>query len=451
MPTVPNPEKPVLTVGAPARPPETHGRRTNAAPTHPLQPNRQPKLLRNPQFVRLWAVGWMTGTMMWLEMLVIALLALELTNSPFLVSFTFFVRFIPMLFGLGMGVISERINRKYLLAAGLGLQAAVSAVLAILIITESLEYWHLAAGSFLVGAVMASEFPVRRTLIGEVVNRTSIGRAISLEQTTNSLFRMLGPFIGGLFLVTIGAQGGFLLGVVLYSAGMLISLTMKYRRPTALQQVTGARIQVVEGIRYVSRSQLLVGTLAVTLVLNVFGFPYLSQQPLVGRQELGVSDVLIGVMQSVEGAGAFVGAALIAIFARPRHYTNIYLWGSLLFLVAIVLFSQSNTYWLTLVILFFAGMGMSGFATMQSAIMIYVSSPAMRGRVLGAVAVVIGIGPFGQLGIGLLANILDPATAVLITASVGIAGMVAVFFIYPVLRNFSTLERGPADPESRSE
>ena len=386
----------------------------------------------------------MTGTMMWLEMLVIALLALELTDSPFLVSFTFFLRFIPMLFGYGMGVVSERMNRKYLMIAGLALQAAVSAVIASLIITGSLEYWHLAAGSFLIGAVMAGEFPIRRTMIAEVVDRRSIGRAISLEQTSNSLFRMLGPFIGGVFLATIGAQGGFLLGVALYSIGAIIALSMKYR-PEALQQIQSARFQVVEGVRYISRSQLLVGTLAVTLVLNVFAFPYMSQQPIVARLELGVSDVLIGVMQSVEGAGAFLGAALIAIFARPRHYTNIYMWGSLLFLVAIVAFSRSNTYWLTLVILFFGGAGMSGFATMQSAIMIYVSSPAMRGRALGAVAVFIGIGPFGQLGIGLLASILDPATAVLIVASIGIAAMVSVFFVFPIMRNSAALERDSAD------
>ena len=414
--------------------------------THPLQSNRQPKLLRNPQFIRLWAVGWVTGTMMWLEMLVIALLALELTDSPFLVSFTFFLRFIPMLFGFGMSVIAERINRKYLMTAGLGLQAAVSAALATLIITGSLEYWHLAAGSFLIGAVMASEFPVRRTMIAEVVGRSSIGRAISLEQTTNSLFRILGPFIGGLFLVTTGAQGGFLLGVALYSIGALISLTLKYRRPEVLQEIPSPKTQVVEGVRYISRSQLMIGTLAVTLVLNVFGFPYLSQQPIVGRQELMVSDVLIGVMLSVEGVGAFLGAVLIAIFARPRHYTRIYMWGSLLFLVAIVLFSRSDMYWVTLVVLFFAGVGMSGFATMQSAIMIHASSPAMRGRALGAVAVFIGIGPFGQLGIGLLASALDPATAVLITASLGIAGMVAVFFIYPIMRKSGTLEREPVGP-----
>ena len=66
----------------------------------------QPTLLRNGAFLRLWSVGWMTGTMMWLEMLVVALVTLELTNSPFLVSLTFFLRFLPMLFGFGIGVIA---------------------------------------------------------------------------------------------------------------------------------------------------------------------------------------------------------------------------------------------------------------------------------------------------------------------------------------------------------
>jgi MFS family permease len=382
----------------------------------------------------------MTGTMMWLEMLVIALLALELTNSPFLVSVTFFLRFLPMLFGFGLGIIAERLNRKYLMAGGLAVQATVSAVLAILIINDMIEYWHLALGSFFIGAVMASEFPVRRTMIGEVVSRKNIGRAISLEQTGNSLFRILGPFIGGVFLATIGAQGGFILGVVLYSIGIVIALSMKYSRPLSGALPAGPKTQVIEGIRYIRRSQVMIGTLGVTLILNVFGFSYMSQQPIVAKQVLQVSDVLIGVLQSVEGAGAFLGAALIAIFARPRHYTRIYMWGSVVYLISIALFSQSETYWVTLIILFFGGIGMSGFATMQSAIMIYVASPEMRGRVLGSVAVFIGLGPLGQLGIGALASILDPATAVLVTASIGIVFMFIAFIIYPAMNKSESLE-----------
>lgn len=382
----------------------------------------------------------MTGTMMSLEMLVIALLALELTDSPFLVSITFFLRFLPMLFGFGLGVLAERLNRKHLMAGGLAVQATVSAALAFLTISDLIQYWHLALGSFLIGAVMASEFPVRRTMIGEVVSRTNVGRAISLEQTTNSLFRILGPFIGGVFLSTIGAQGGFLLGVVLYSVALVVALSMKYSRPTASDHLARPKTQVIEGIRYIRRSQVMIGTLGVTLIINVFGFSYMSQQPIVAKQVLMVSDVLIGVMQSVEGAGAFIGAALIAVFARPRHYTRIYMWGSVLYLISIIIFSQSETYWVTLIILFFGGIGMSGFATMQSAIMIYVASPEMRGRVLGSVAVFIGLGPLGQLGIGLLASVLNPSTAVLITASTGIVFMFISFVLYPAMNKSASIE-----------
>jgi MFS family permease len=141
-------------------------------------------------------------------------------------------------------------------------------------------------------------------------------------------------------------------------------------------------------------------------------------------------------LQSVEGAGAFFGALLAVIFVRPRHYVRVYVGGSLLFLVAIVLFSQSDTYWLSLVILFFGGIGMSWFATMQSTIMIYTASPEMRSRVLGSVAVFIGIGPFGQLGIGALATIYSPPTAVLIVASLGIIGMAATLLAFPAMRRF---------------
>ncbi len=387
----------------------------------------------------------MTGTMMWLEMLIIALLVLELTDSPFLVSVAFFLRFLPMLFGFVIGVTAERLNRKFLMIGGLIVQATVSAILASLVIADLIQYWHLALGSFLLGTVIASEFPVRRTMIGEVVSRANVGRAVSLEQTTNSLLRILGPFAGGVFMATIGAQGGFLLGLVLYSIGIVIALSLKYQRPVQTDVLAGPKTQIVEGIRYIRKSQVMIGTLGVTLIFNVFGFSYVSQQPVIAKQVLQVSDVLIGILQSVEGAGAFLGAALIVIFAKPHHYTRIYMWGSLLYLIAIVLFSQSEIYWVSLIILFVGGIGMSGFATMQSAIMIYAASPEMRGRVLGSVAVFIGIGPFGQLGIGLLATVLNPATAVLITASSGIVCMFIAFVIFPAMNKPTALETDAAN------
>ena len=371
---------------------------------------------------------------MWLEMLVIPLLTLELTDSPFLVSLVFFLRFVPMLFGFGLGVLSERINRKHLLVSGLIVQAATALTWALLALTGSIEFWHLAVGSFLIGIVMTSDFPVRRTMMGEIVDRSQIGRAMSLEMTSSSFFRILGPFAGGVLLGTVGAYGGFLLAALLYLAGLIIAVSTNYLQPLTTERDTSTKTQMTQGINYIRRNEIIIGTLVVTLVVNAFGFSYMSQQPVVARQVLEVSDVLIGVLQSVEGVGMFLGAALVTIFARPHQYIRIYMGSSLLYLLTITLFSQSNTYWASLLILFLSGIGMSGFAAMQSAIMVYTSSQEMRGRVMGSVTMFIGFGPLGALGIGMLAGFYSIATAVMITACIGIACTLIVFILYPSMR-----------------
>jgi len=371
---------------------------------------------------------------MWLEMLVVPLLTLELTDSPFLVSLVFFLRFVPMLFGFGLGVLSERINRKHLLTSGLIVQAATALTWALLAVTGSIEFWHLAVGSFLIGIVMTSDFPVRRTMMGEIVDRSQVGRAMSLEMTSSSFFRILGPFAGGVLLGTVGAHGGFLLAALLYLVGLIIAVSTNYLQPLSTERYTSPKTQMTQGISYIRRNEIIIGTLVVTLIVNAFGFSYMSQQPVVARQVLEVSDVLIGVLQSVEGVGMFLGAALVTIFARPHQYIRIYMGSSLLYLLTITLFSQSNTYWASLLILFLSGIGMSGFAAMQSAIMVYTSSQEMRGRVMGSVTMFIGFGPLGALGIGMLAGFYTIATAVMITACIGIACTLIVFIVYPSMR-----------------
>jgi MFS family permease len=389
----------------------------------------------------LWAIGGFTSTMMWLDMLVIALLTLDLTDSPFLVSLTFFLRFTPMLFGFGIGVIADRMNRKHLMVFGLVVQIGVSAVLTTLVIVDAIEFWHLAVGAFFTGAVMASEFPVRRTMIGEVVDPDRVGRAISLESGTSAGSRILGPIVGGTLFATIGPQGGFMVGVVLYSVALFVALSMRYQPPQIEAVRAGAVQQIREGVSYIRGSRLMVGVLVITLLMNLFGFPYVSQQPVVAREDLMVNDVLVGALASIEGLGSFIGAALIVAFARPKHYTRIYLYGSVLFLVAILVFSRSDWYWFSFVTVFFGGFGMASFAAMQSAIMIYVASPAMRARVMGSVAMFIGLGPIGQINIGLLADFIDPRTAILITGGIGLFTVMVAGVMTPILRSSRAMEQ----------
>lgn len=391
-------------------------------------------VFKNPEFRRLWVIGAFGGTMRWLDTLVLALVAYDMTGDPFLVSLTFFFRMAPMLFGVGLGIVADRLNRKYFLVIGLVLQSFIAAVMASLLIADVLMYWQLAVATFLSGIIWASEFPVRRTLIGELVHSERLGRAMSLDSATNAFSRIIGPFTGGVFMATIGPEGAYITGIVLFLMAALVATTLKYARPVATTSGAGVIADLAEGVRYIRASQLMVGTLVVTMLMNVFAFPYMSQQPIIARETLEVGDVLVGLLNSVEGMGSVLGAILIATYARPRHYSRIYLYGSMLFLVGIFLFSQSSWYWVSFGIVFMGGFGMSAFGTMQSTIMASAASPEMRGRVMGTVAVFIGTGPVGQINVGIMAGMYDPQTAILVTSLLGGATVVASAFAFPILR-----------------
>jgi MFS family permease len=108
--------------------------------------------------------------------------------------------------------------------------------------------------------------------------------------------------------------------------------------------------------------------------------------------------------------------------------------------VAILVFSRSELYWVSFVTVFFGGFGMASFAAMQSAIMIYSASPVMRARVMGSVAMFIGLGPIGQINIGLLADLIDPRTAILITGGIGLFTVMVAGIMIPILRSSRAME-----------
>ena len=115
--------------------------------------------------------------------------------------------------------------------------------------------------------------------------------------------------------------------------------------------------------------------------------------PVLGAEKLMIDPVLVGALISVEGLGATLGALTIAATAQPRHFTRIYTYASISFLVVIAAFALVPYYWLAIPLLFIGGFGMSGFGTMQSIIVVSSTRPEMRGRVLGVLAVAIGSGP----------------------------------------------------------
>jgi MFS family permease len=171
--------------------------------------------------------------------------------------------------------------------------------------------------------------------------------------------------------------------------------------------------------------------LIITIVMNIFGFPYQHMVPVIGAETLEVGPLLIGILLATEGLGATTGSLVIALKARPGGYTKIYAVGSVLFLTSILGFSLMPSFWMALPILLIGGFSMSGFATMQSIIVISSTPTEIRGRVLGVLAASIGTGPLGALLVGGLAVWWGANNAVTAISLAGLTLTVISLLVWP--------------------
>jgi MFS family permease len=155
----------------------------------------------------------------------------------------------------------------------------------------------------------------------------------------------------------------------------------------------------------------------------VFGWPFTSMIPVIGQDSLQLGAGGIGILVSMDGIGAFCGALLIAFYARPVHYTRLYIGGVIGYLAMLIVFALSPNVPLAGAVLLLTGLTGSAFSVMQ-ATLIYLAAPAeMRSRLYGVLSVCIGVGPLGFLWLGLLAELIGAPAA---TAVTGILGLVAL-------------------------
>ena len=411
-------------------PPDTPSTETAITPRpHPLA------LLGERTFFALWLTGAMIAVVRWLEVLAIAVFAFDHTGSALVLSVLLLLRMIPMsVVGFWVALVAERIGSRRLLLLMLAAMILVSLVLAGLVIHDDIEIWHLAIGVFLSGCLGAADMPVRRTMLGEVAGLERVGPAMALDSSTNHITRLLGPTMGGVALVTVGLEGAFALSASLYAIGICLLLMVPGDEPS--RPTVGASIvrNLIEGVRLARDSRMIVGVLLITVIYNICGFPFLSMVPVIGKDVLGLGPVEVGLLVGAEGAGAFVGAMFIVVFARTSWFLRIYLYGTTLGLTMILLFGLSDTTLLSSMAMPIVGLGGAGFGSMQSAIIFSAAPPHLRAHLMGVLVVCIGVSPVGYLQLGLLADWLGASAAVTIVAVEGLLAMALVVLRYPEIR-----------------
>lgn len=364
-------------------------------------------VLRQHSFRYFFSSSILWWFSVWVDFLVIGWIALELTDSPFLVSVVSFFRMIPLLLtGLFAGIIIDRFGRRRIIVTAQLLHASIAAMMALLFFLELVVYWHLAASAFAFGILWSIDFPARRVLIPDLVGKEMTADAVMCEGVAVNGARLIGPLAAGFVLHMAGPLGCYL---VLFSVS-LISFTFLRLLPSgdlsceALPKAYSPWKQLRDGLSYVRRHQVILAVILITMVLNYCCFPYMTLLPVFVRDVLFHGPKELGLIGMATGIGALPGIFLVYQLKKVVSAGMIYSIGSISFSLALVAFAMSTSFSLSFFLLVIVGIGHACFGMMQAILVLNSATDQMRNHAMGLVVLAIGMGPLGKLQMGAIAS-----------------------------------------------
>ena len=154
--------------------------------------------------------------------------------------------------------------------------------------------------------------------------------------------------------------------------------------------------------------------------------------PVFARDILAVGPAALGALVAADGCGALLGA--LAIASRRGQLAHRTLFGAAVVIapVLVVGLSGSRRLGLCVLLLFLMGAAESGFAAMQSTLVLLSAPERLRGGAMGILSACIGTQPLGTLAIGLLAGGIGVSAAFSVNALAAL--LVIVPLAIPLLR-----------------
>jgi MFS family permease len=323
------------------------------------------------------------------------------------------------------GVFADRWNRRLVIIFADLARGVITLGVAYLAWTDLLTIPLLVLATGLVSAASAFFQPAIMASMPNMVGRSELPRAASLLEMGRSIARVLGPALGGVLIVALGFPLVFLINGVSFMVSAL-SAAFIYIPQTAKAKTLTVIQDLREGIRFVLKSQLLMGLMLVLCVMNFFEPAVLPVlMPIAAKKVLLVGSAGYGWMRAVAGLGGFVALIILAL-AKKTAKRHPILIGSLVGTGAsFILLGFYPGYYATLGLLFVYGLLVGLANTLLIVLFIGYVPDEVRGKIIGIVSTVsAGMIPIAFLTIGALADLISIGPILMVSgAAVAIAAL----------------------------
>jgi len=428
--------------------PVTAGAPAAALEGRPFVPSGPLASLSVPYFGRMWASGGLWNITRWMTIFLGSYLVNQLTGSPLAVQLAGTCFFLPMFIGgLAAGAVSDRFDRRRTILRQLIGLVPFAVTMAVMVRAGLLQVWMLYLFAVAVGLGQVVDMTTRRALVNDLVGDGLFGNAMALEALSMAAGNMLGSLTGGAVIGLLGESAAYGLVAAFYLVcfSLMVSIPAVARRQQSRPADDGAaskgsaealremRADLETGMRTLPTNRPFVSLLGVTAIVNLLFFSFMPMVPVLAKR-FEVGPFLTGVLASSYGLGMLLGSLLMVVL-NPGRRGLIYVGGALAAMTLLVIFAVLDVFAVALVALMLTGICSAGFASVQSALVMSINTPEMRGRAMGLLSMAIGTLPFGMMLLGVLAEQIGSHAAVAASSLSAMVVLVAWLLRYPeVLR-----------------
>jgi len=382
-------------------------------------------LQRHRNFRLFWFGQTLSLIGTWMQSMAQGWLALELSNSAFLVALVATAQSLPvLLFSLHAGVMVDRTDKLRLVKiaqALLGLEAVVL-------------WWfnwsgHITIGWLLGlatvnGLITAFEVPARQSLVIELVGRDDLPGAIALNSSGFNLARIVGPSIGAIIIAKLGISWCFGVNAASYIAVLVGLFMIQLPAWTPPEHLASPIEGIREGVRYMRDTPSIKALMKLVTVFSVLGVPYLTLMPVVARDQLGLDAGGYGGLLACVGIGGLTGALSLAAIGDRVSRSRLLIVAAFSYSVILLAFALVRTAALAYPLLFFVGLTMILNNALANSTLQHLVPNELRGRLMAAYSfVVVGLSQ-------VIGSVLAGSVAHAIGANWAIGGGAVIMLLY---------------------
>jgi predicted MFS family arabinose efflux permease len=325
------------------------------------------------------------------------------------------------------GVWADRLPRHRLMLAADATRGALHALLAVLILTGTVEIWHIVLIEACFGSAEAFFRPAYTGLIPQTVPPEQVQPAKAATGLVETLAGFVGPALATALVVGVGGGWAFAVDAATFAVSAAFLIPMRPQRRGEAVAPTTLVADLREGWGAVRGRPWVWMTIAAFSVEIMCSFAlFQTLGPTIAAREHG-SRAIFGVLAAVLGAGSCVGA-LVGFRWRPRDSIRLGIGFVLLSPIGTGLFALGAPLGVLIPLYFGAGGGIALFLVWWETALVERIPPHLISRVtsydwLGS----LGLMPIGFIAAGPLAAAFGAHQVLAVGAAIGVAALSTAF------------------------